>query len=418
MGIIEPPEIDRRVGMLVYVTKSPPVDGRIRERVEDFEVEEVTDLRMVRQPMEKGYAVYLMEKRRMDTFTAVRRAARLLGVSVRDVSYAGLKDTIAITRQYITVPAYGLSTVKEHLDDGRVSLRFVGYSNRRLRPGALRGNKFKIAVSLRDKGELRKFVDALRELSELSGIPGFYGYQRFGVRRPNTHVVGRFIVKRMWDAAVREIAGNPYPWEPPLSYEARRLFEEGRLEEALEKYPRTLFYERIVVRRLLEGCSPLEVLRRLPRSLRLLYVSGYQSYLFNLALSRRLVETRLDPTAIMEGDIVKGAKDSSMVRKGLSVVYMVAPGVGVRFERLRGRPGEIVREVMAEEDVKPEEFRVEELDIKCKAVFREVFMKFRELKLTVQPGCKPVLSFMLPQGGYATVLLRELLKQDPLNAGF
>lgn len=418
MGIIEPPEIDKRVGMLVYVTRSPPVDGRIREKVDDFEVEEVTDLRIVERRMEKGYAVYLMEKRRMDTFTAVRRAARLLGVSVRDVSYAGLKDTVAVTRQYITVPARKLSTVEENLGDGRVSLRFVGYSNRRLRPGALRGNRFRIAVSLRDKGEFRKFVDALRELSELSGVPGFYGYQRFGVRRPNTHVVGRFIVKRMWDATVREIAGNPYPWEPSLSYEARRLFEDGKLEEALEKYPRTLFYERIVVRGLLEGCSPLEVLRRLPRSLCLLYVSGYQSYLFNLALSRRLLETGLDPTVIMEGDIVRGAKDSSMVKRGLSVVYMVAPGIGVRFERLKGRPGEIIREVMAEEGVRPEEFRIEELGIKCKAVFREVFMKFTGLKLTVQPSYKPVLSFMLPQGGYATVLLRELLKQDPLKAGF
>ena len=418
MKNIEPPEIDKRVGMLVYVTRSPPVAGRIREKVEDFEVEEVTDLRIVERRMERGYAVYLMEKRRMDTFTAVRRVARLLGVSVKDVRYAGLKDTVAVTRQYITVPADRLSEVKENLDDGRVSLRLVGYSNRRLRPGALRGNRFKIAVSLRDKGELKKFIDALKELSELSGIPGFYGYQRFGVRRPNTHVVGRFIVKRMWDAAVREIAGNPYPWEPPLSYEARRLFEEGKLKEALEKYPRTLFYERLVVRKLLEGYSSLEVLKRLPRSLRLLYVSGYQSYLFNLALSRRLMETKLDPTAIMEGDIVRGAKDSSMVRRGLSVIYMVAPGVGVRFERLRGRPGELIREVMAEEDVKPEEFRVEELGIKCKAVFREVFMKFTELKLTVQPGSKPVLSFTLPQGGYATVLLRELLKQDPLKAGF
>ncbi|MCD6444769.1 tRNA pseudouridine(13) synthase TruD, partial [Candidatus Bathyarchaeota archaeon] len=394
MKNIEPPEIDKRVGMLVYVTRSPPVSGRIREKVEDFEVEEVTDLKIVERRMERGYAVYLMEKRRMDTFTAVRRAARLLGVSVKDVRYAGLKDTVAVTRQYITVPADRLSEVKENLDDGRVSLRLVGYSNRRLRPGALRGNRFKIAVSLRDKGELKKFIDALKELSELSGIPGFYGYQRFGVRRPNTHVVGRFIVKRMWDAAVREIAGNPYPWEPPLSYEARRLFEEGKLKEALEKYPRSLFYERLVVRKLLEGYSSLEVLKRLPRSLRLLYVSGYQSYLFNLALSRRLMETKLDPTAIMEGDIVRGAKDSSMVRRGLSVIYMVAPGVGVRFERLRGRPGELIREVMAEEDVKPEEFRVEELGIKCKAVFREVFMKFTELKLTVQLGSKTAFSFI------------------------
>lgn len=418
MRILEPPEADRRVGMLVYVTKSPPVEGRIRESVEDFEVEEITDLRIVDRRMEKGYAVYLMEKRCMDTFTAVRRVAKLLGVSVRDVSYAGLKDTVAITRQYITVPASKVSTVEGYLDDGRVSLRFIGYSNRKLKPGALKGNRFKIAVSLRDRGELEKLVDALRELSELSGIPGFYGYQRFGVRRPNTHIVGRFIVKRMWEAAVREIAGRPYPWEPRLSFEARRLFEEGRLKEALETYPRTLFYERIVVRKLLEGCSPLEVLKQLPRGLCLLYVSGYQSYLFNLALSRRLVETGLDPTVIMEGDIVRGAKDSSMVKCGLSTIYMVAPGVGVRFERLKGRPGEIVREIMAEEDVKPEDFRVEELGIKCKAVFREVFMKFGELKLSVQPGYKPTLSFTLPQGGYATVLLRELLKQDPLKAGF
>jgi len=417
-GFIEPPELDKKLGMLVYVTKSPPIVGRIKESFEDFYVEELIDLKIVNCKLDRGYAVYLMEKKCMDTFSAVAKAAKMLEVSVADIGYAGLKDTVAITRQYITVPVEKMKTLIENAEDRKLSLKFIGFSNRPLKPGSLVGNKFKIAISLEGRDELAKLVNALKELSELSGIAGFYGYQRFGVRRPNTHIVGKLIVKRMWNEAVREIVGHPYPWEPPQSYEARVLFEEGRLQESLEKFPKTMFYEKFIVRRLLEGWPPLKILKALPLNLRHLYVSGYQSYLFNLALSQRLLENDLNLTKILEGDIVKGVRDEEMVRKGLSTIYMVAPGVGISFDKLKGDSGRIVKSIIDEEGVKPEDFKVDELNIVCKASLREVFMKFRDLTLTVQQYSKPLLSFMLPQGGYATVLLRELLKQDPLKANF
>lgn len=417
-SFIEPPELDKRLGMLVYVTKSPPVIGRIKESFEDFYVEEVIDLKIVNGWFDKGYAVYLMEKRNMDTFSAVAKVAKLLDVPVDDIGYAGLKDTVAITRQYITVPVRKLKTLIENVEDRKLSLSFVGFSNRRLKPGCLVGNRFKVVVPLKDEEEFKKLVNALRELSELSGVPGFYGYQRFGVRRPNTHFVGRLIVKRLWDEALREIIGHPYPWEPPRSFEARALFEEGNLQEALEKFPKTLFYERFIIRKLIEGWETLKILRALPSNLRHLYVSGYQSYLFNLALSRRLMETDLNPTRILEGDIVRGMRDEDMIRKGFSTLYMIAPGFGGSSEKLKGDSSLITKRVMAEEDVKPEDFKIDELNVVCKASLREVFMKFRDLTLTVQPSSKPLLSFMLPQGGYATILLRELLKQDALKANF
>lgn len=418
IGFIEPPELDKRLGMLVYVTGSSPVVGRIKESSEDFYVEEIVDLKIVNGRLNKGYAVYVMEKRNMDTFSAVAKAAKLLNVPVSVIGYAGLKDTVAITRQYITVPVRRLKTLIGNVEDKRLSLGFVGFTNRRLKPGSLVGNRFKIVISLKDGGELDKLVNALKALSELSGIPGFYGYQRFGIRRPNTHVVGRLIVKRMWDEALREIVGRPCPWEPPQSYEARVLFEEGSLKESLEKFPKTLFYERFIIRRLLEGWDSLKILRALPSNLRHLYVSGYQSYLFNMALSRRLIETDLNPTRILDGDVVRGVRDEDMVREGSSILYMVTPGAGGFFEKFKGSSKLIIAQVMGEEDVKPEDFKVDELNVVCKASLREVFMKFRDFALTVQESSKPLLAFMLPQGGYATVLLRELLKQDPLKANF
>lgn len=417
-GFIEPPEFDKKLGMLVYVTRSPPVVARIKENFEDFYVEEIVDLKIVDSKLERGYAVYIMEKRNMDTFSAIAKTAKLLGVPVSTIGYAGLKDTVAITRQYVTIPVGKLKTIIENVEDRKLSLRFVGFSNKGLKPGCLVGNKFKIAVSLGSGEKIDKLINALKELSELSGIAGFYGYQRFGVRRPNTHTIGKLIVKRLWDEALREIVGHPYPWEPPQSYEARVLFEEGSLKESLEKFPKTLFYERFIIKKLLDGWTPIKILKALPLNLRHLYVSGYQSYLFNVALSRRLMETDLNPTKILEGDIVKGVRDETMIKAGSSILYMITPGAGRLFEKLRGDCSRIIKQVMEEEGVKPEDFTVDELSVVCKASLREVFMKFRDLTLIVQPSSKPILSFMLPQGGYATVLLRELLKQDPLKANF
>jgi len=68
----------------------------------DFEVEEVPAY----LPSGEGEHLFLwVEKRGVSTPEAAKRLARTLGLTDRDVSWAGLKDKMAVTRQFFCVPA-------------------------------------------------------------------------------------------------------------------------------------------------------------------------------------------------------------------------------------------------------------------------------------------------------------------------
>lgn len=406
----EPPGLEKNMGMLVYLTCSPPIRARLRERFEDFIVEEILHPGITLR--ERGrYAVFVLEKRGVDTFEAVRIAARLLGVDWRTVGYAGMKDRNAVARQHISVPAELLGQPPASLSSRRVSLRLVGYSDKPVKRGLLSGNKFRVVLRHRSE-EPERVEEALHALRELGIVPGFYGHQRFGTRRPNTHMVGRHLVRREWGKAVAEIAGHPYPSESPEAQEARRVFDEGRLEEALAKYPRALRYERILARRLLGGASPLEALRSLPRGLLELYVSAYQSYLFNVVLSRRILEVDRDLRRPVDGEILLS------MRRGCHPHNIPVPGAGLESMLPRKtRIGEIVWSLLEEEGVAPAEFRIPELKVRGRTHLRPACCVLEEYRFRVGAEESQV-SFRLAPGMYASVVLREVVKGDPLEANY
>ena len=72
----------------------------LKATAEDFQVDEVLDIPLSGQ----GEHLWLwVEKRGLNTEEAARRLARAAGVSQRNISYAGLKDRQALTRQWFSL---------------------------------------------------------------------------------------------------------------------------------------------------------------------------------------------------------------------------------------------------------------------------------------------------------------------------
>lgn len=120
-----------------------------------------------------------IEKRGSNTEWVARQLARLANVPHRDVSYAGLKDRNAVTRQWFSVRLAGKPEPDWHeieTDDLRV-LESARHS-RKLRRGALRGNRFLIRVRALS-GERDTLEEHLRQI-QTQGIPNYFGEQRFG----------------------------------------------------------------------------------------------------------------------------------------------------------------------------------------------------------------------------------------------
>src|SRR3954462_14324863 len=93
--------IDLAHTQLPYLTTQfPGIGGAIKQRPEDFFVQELP----LYEPSGEGEHVYTeVQKVGIPTFEAIKRLADALNVSSRDIGYAGLKDAKAITRQIFSI---------------------------------------------------------------------------------------------------------------------------------------------------------------------------------------------------------------------------------------------------------------------------------------------------------------------------
>jgi tRNA pseudouridine13 synthase len=153
----------------------PGTGGRIKQYPEDFEVEEIPAY----EPSGQGDFLFLwMEKRGMGAEYFVRQVAKKLGISPGEIGAAGLKDRHAVTRQMVSVPVRCADRLDQLDDDSMDVLRVSRHSNK-LRPGHLRGNRFRVLV--RDvcaatASRIGPVVERIRNW----GLPNYYGVQRFG----------------------------------------------------------------------------------------------------------------------------------------------------------------------------------------------------------------------------------------------
>lgn len=151
----------------------PGIGGRIRIHPEDFEVEEVPSY----EPCGTGDHLYLwVEKRGMAPEYFARTIAQTLGVPAGAVGTAGLKDRHAVTRQWVSVPASAEPNLGK-LNRNGVRVLKTGRHANKLKPGHLRGNRFRVLVRDADRNApVESVLDRIRR----EGMPNFYGPQRFG----------------------------------------------------------------------------------------------------------------------------------------------------------------------------------------------------------------------------------------------
>ncbi len=161
----------------------------LRYTPEDFEVEELFEVAF----SDDGEFDWLwIEKRGENTAYIARQLARLAGVSERAVTYSGLKDRHALTRQWFCVhlpgkhgrdwaaqTAWQFSTNHNQSGDEKHGWRVLrhGRHRQKLRPGSHRGNRFVIRLRefAGDRQQLMSQLDVVR-----AGVPNYFGEQRFG----------------------------------------------------------------------------------------------------------------------------------------------------------------------------------------------------------------------------------------------
>ncbi len=205
--------------------------------MEDFVVREITN----REEGKEGkYLILEITKRDWDTHHLTRTLAKVLQISQKRIGVAGTKDKRALTTQKISIFDIDASEIENvHLKD--IELKVLGRSRKSIELGDLWGNDF--IITIRDIAsspeETKKLLDkTTNEILAQSGVPNFFGIQRFGSIRPVTHLVGKAIVEGDLEKAALLYIAEPFPDEPDDTKKARQFVKETRdFKEGLKTYP-------------------------------------------------------------------------------------------------------------------------------------------------------------------------------------
>jgi tRNA pseudouridine13 synthase len=172
---------------LCHAWGGPVGSGRLRVAVEDFQVFEVP---LVAPDGEGEHCWLLVRKTASNTQWVAGELAKFAGVPLSAVSYAGLKDRHAVTEQWFSVQLPGQA------GPDWMSLRHAGFQvlsanrhHRKLKTGALLGNRFKLRVRAVD-ADPTLLQERLQQLAS-GGFPNYFGPQRFGLGGGNLDQAAR-----------------------------------------------------------------------------------------------------------------------------------------------------------------------------------------------------------------------------------
>lgn len=387
---IEEPKYDFTDMEWTYYSETLGIDGAIKEQVDDFIVKELAS----HDTGEGDHLVVKLRKQNMTTLDAIGKLSNMLHISRDRIGYAGNKDKRAITEQYLSIQGVDEEDIRQVFTD-EFDLEVVGY-NGHIGLGNLSANRFEIVVR-----DLQLPIETIRNRSlkiidELDGkFPNYFGEQRFGSARPITHQVGRHILRGEFEEAVWTYIAKPYDSEYKSIRKTREeLWETREVEEAAEQFPEKYRYEKTLLYHLTKNPEDYKgAIKRLPEGLQTLFIHAYQAWIFNRVLSQ-----------LIEDEWYKEEYE--------------IPLVGYKTDLKDNKPENLIEEYLEEEEVEQEDFRLQEFpELRSEGTYRRAFADFRNFEIIDLDSDELNMSknkvnvkFDLPKGCYATVLLRELMK--------
>ena len=161
---------------LTYLHGKPESSGLLRSQKSDFKVFE----QLPYSPIGEGEHLYIhIRKTGANTVFVARELAKYFKVKEQLVSYAGLKDRFAVTEQWfgVHVPGKQVFDLQDLTIEGVEVLEYARH-NKKLRTGALTGNRFELI--LRNVTQLQALNTRWNDIVT-QGVPNYFGEQRFGI---------------------------------------------------------------------------------------------------------------------------------------------------------------------------------------------------------------------------------------------
>jgi tRNA pseudouridine13 synthase len=384
---------------------------KVKQQPEDFQVEEITAVR----PASGPHALYRLEKRGWSTPDALALIRRRWHIEPRRLSHGGLKDRHACTVQYLTI----FHGPRRRLNQQGVSVEYLGQVAAPFGPHDIEANRF--LLTLRDvRKEDRSAVEAEAARLGREGVPNYFDDQRFGsVSADGQEMIGRLLVHGQFEEALRLALAAPYEFDRAADKEEKRILTShwGDWERCKDLLPRGHARSLVDYLRVHPGDFRGAVARLRPE-LRSLYLSAYQSHLWNRMLGRWLEVScpadRLRPVRLRLGAVPFPHGLDATRQEAFTCLMLPLPSA-----RLKLAPEDaltpLIESAMAEEGLPLAEMKIKGI--------RELFFSRGERPAACLPRQlsfswgedehqqgrdKLVLSFELPRGSYATLLIKAI----------
>jgi tRNA pseudouridine13 synthase len=383
---------------------------KLKQHPDDFFVEELAD---VRAGSEGEFALYRLEKRGWTTPDAVLAIRRRWRLDARRISFGGLKDRHAHTIQYLTIrhgPERRFSQQDIHLEYlGRIAGPFVSRN--------IQGNRFRLVLRDLSEEDAKVARDALAEVRE-DGVPNYFDDQRFGSVH-GREFMARALVEGDFERALRLALTAAYDHDRAAQKREKAILRHhwgdwAACQAQLRRGPTRNIVEYLARH---PGDMRGAVLRLRPE-LRGLYLSAYQSHLWNRMLARWLRE-HLPPEQLLEVHLRLGAMPmqrrlSASQRAELAALQLPLPTARGEADPADSRTA-LMQAVLAEEGLTREQLKVKGV--------RELFFSRGERAALCLPEHlqeqsaddeenhkrrKLLLEFVLPRGCYATLLVKRI----------
>jgi len=387
---------------------------KLRQEHADFQVEELTD---VIPATEGPFSFYRLEKDGWTTPDALAAIRRRWKLEARRVSYGGLKDRHAQTVQYISI----LHGPRRNLTHHGVDLQYLGLVREPFTSKDIKANRFRLALRSLTEEDVARAQAAMEEVRR-EGIPNYFDDQRFGSVGGNHQFVARYMVLGQFEEALRLALGAAYEFDRAAQKQEKAILKEhwGDWSTCKSLLPRG--HARSLVDYLVSHPTDFRgAVERLRPDLQGLYLSAYQSHLWNrmLALWIRqhcrpeqvfVVQLRLG-----EFPMVRGLDEAQQGQ--LANLDLPLPSARLKIEASDARAA-IIEAVLAEEGFKLG-------DLKLRGLRKPFFSKGeraalclpRELAFSASPDehnakrRKVVLAFELPRGSYATLVVKRITQK-------
>jgi tRNA pseudouridine13 synthase len=444
-------EIEKFVGIKYYATSGlEGIGGEFKTHFKDFIVKEIVENRRIlainedftnfifSDELNDKYTTFNLTKVNMDTFKAVNKISKALKIPTKLINYSGLKDKQSISVQRMSIRGNFIEKLRKlKLQD--IFIRNLNPTRKPVQLGSHTGNNFTVVIrDIKNSKNLITCINKILKFLKDFGFPNYFGLQRFGSIRPNSHIVGYFLLNNDYENAFNEFVLRTYSSEPDESRKVRsNLKRKQNFDEALKDFPKGLNYERKMIEFLIDNPGDYRgAINTLSEDLKRLLISSFQSYIFNKMLSLR-VKKGLPLFKPISGDVISILDDVEGNISSVKYIYgglydrhlekalelnrasIVIPIIG-KLTNLNEFPvmSSIFREVAKEEKFSEDLFKSKFIDEnEFKGSIRAMTVKPWDLKMKeltednlYKERKKVTIGFSLQKGSYATMLIREIIK--------